>query len=582
MNSEEENKRLVSPGFASSTLIFEQVAKNAYVVFDRATRKYDAMPFPCTLNVDGLDYVPLARLPWSSVRLPENFEDPETLAQTKEEFKKVVNQGHPQNLLPLYESEEQLFNEIKAFFIKHLDVANDLFFDVYACFVLASWRTEDFKVVPYLFFLGPLASGKTRALECFFALCYRGIMASSMSAAALFRSLEAWHPTLFLDEAEVYNRENMIEVLALLNSGYRKGQVAIRIEKIEQGCPQIAFFDTFGPKGIAGTEELAATLQSRCIITTMSKAVRHVELFVDEGKAQELRNKLLSYRFRNLGKLKDFDVSKLNGYFNNARVIELFVSLLQVAPTEEIRNRLITCMKQITQSRLDEEQASIEARIFDAVLKCESAVENGKISTQAITDSFNVGLPEKEQGTSRFIGRKVVGLGFEKCRLSGGPSGFFWDQKHVERLKARYYPTPSKSTSLTSQTSQTSLNTEETPETSPKTSEVSEVILTAPVLEDCQKTVKSEVSEESEVSEGSLEPPTNTDLVVDRPTIQEILESVRPRLSSVFQEDKLLKEIMLLGYCRASAQKFIDHFKVKEIIAQDDLKNWYFVRLNQT
>ena len=505
MKDKEEIKKSVSPGFANSTSIFEQAAEKVYLVFDRVSRKYHVFPYPY-MTIEETNYAPLARLPWPSVSLPENFDDPETLPKTKEEFINRVTNGEPQNLLPDYLTEEQLFNEIKAFFIKHLDVANELFFDVYACFVLASWRTEDFTVLPYQFFLGPLASGKTRALECFHKLCYRSIMASSMSAAALFRALEAWHPTLLLDETEIYNRENMIEVLALLNSGYRKGQVAIRIEKVEQGCPQIAFFDTFGFKVLAGTEELAATLQSRCIITTMSKAVRHVELFVDEDTAQELRNKLLSYRFRNLGKqLEGFDVSKLNGYFNNARVIELFVSLLQVAPTEEIRARLIKCMKQITQSRLDEEQASIEARVFDAVVKCENQVDNGKISTQSITDAFNLGLSEREQSTSRFIGRKVAALGFEKCRLSGGPSGFFWDQKHVDRLKARYYPTPSKTTSLTSVTSQTSLMMEKTPETSPRTSEVSEVSLPVATLEDCQKTVKSEVSEESEVSEVDLE-----------------------------------------------------------------------------
>jgi hypothetical protein len=74
----------------------------------------------------------------------------------------------------------------------------------------------------------------------------------------------------------------MVEVLALLNSGYRKGQCAIRVEKVEQGSLQIAMFDTFGFKVLAGTEELAATLQSRCIITSMSKAVKQVRLFVDE------------------------------------------------------------------------------------------------------------------------------------------------------------------------------------------------------------------------------------------------------------------------------------------------------------
>lgn len=472
---DEKPKPITTPGMAFKSVVFEQVDNGAFLVFDRVEQKFQVTEGGVWQSYyhDGVEYVPLMRLPWPSVHLPKD------------------------------ENEEQLFNEIRAFLVDHLDLANELFYDVYACFVLATWRLEDFKVVAYLFFLGPLASGKTRALECFNQLCYRSIMAASMSAASLFRALEAWHPTLLLDETEIYNRESMVEVLALLNSGYRKGQFAIRIEKLEQGCPQIAMFETFGFKVLAGTEELAATLQSRCIITAMSKAVRHVNLFIDEERALELRNKLLMYRFRTLGKLPDFDMSKLNGYFENARVIELFVSLLQVAPTEEIRNRLLTCMKQITQSRLDEEQASIEARIFDAVLKCETEVENKKLSTQAITEAFNQGLPEKEQLKSYQVGRKVVALGFKKCRLSGGKSGFFWDSKLIERLKARYYP--SNMPSLPSQPSLPSLTVDNSAPVVQSTSEGSEGLVLPVSAETSEKPIRSEGSEQSEGSEGSLE-----------------------------------------------------------------------------
>ena len=508
----EEPKPIGSPGFANSKWIFEQVAQNVYLVFDRVTQKYSVFPYSrAGMRVEDADYVPLSRLPWPTVKLPDNFDDPETLAQTKDEFIKRINEGPPQNLLPLYESEESLFNEIREFFMEHLDVRNELLYDVYACFVLMSWRTEDFKVVPYQMFLGPLASGKTRALECFRYLGYRALSSVTMSAASIFRTLEAWHCLLLLDETEIYGREAMVEVLALLNSGYRRGQYAIRIEKLEGQVPEIAMFDTFGPKVLAGTEELAATLQSRAILTSMSKNMKHIRLFVDEEKGQELRNKLLLYRFRNLGSKSEFDISVLNGYFQNARVIELFVSLLEVAPTQEIRDRLIQCMKSITQTRLDEEQASIEARVFDAVLKCEDVVDNNKISTQAITEVFNQGVPEKEQLKSYQVGRKVAALGFEKCRFSGGKSGFFWDSKLIERLRARYYPTTSnmpytsKVPSLPSQPSLPSLMMDETAEKSPSTSEGSEGSPSVLICEQTEKTVKSEGSEQSEGSEGNLE-----------------------------------------------------------------------------
>ena len=443
---EEERPRPVStPGMALKSVIFEQTSKASFLVFDRAEGKF----LICddvwhSYSNDGNEYVPLKRLPW------------------------------PTEYLPKDESEEQLFNEIRQFFLDHLDVANESLYDVYSCFVMASWRLEDFTVVPYLFFLGPMSSGKTRALECFHRLCYRSIMATSMSAASLFRALEAWHPTLLLDETEIYNHENMVEVLALLNSGYRKGQYAIRVEKVEQGSLQIAMFDTFGFKVLAGTEELAATLQSRCIITSMSKAVKQVRLFVDEEKAQELRDKLLMYRFKKLG--NNLERLGFEGLSQNARVIELFISLMQVAPTTEVRQRLIACMRGIARTQLEEEQAGIEARVFDAVQKCQEQVEDGKLATATVAEVFNEGLPEKEQATVRLVGRKLRALGFERCRVGKkGQAGLHWDSKLVDRLRMRYRLSPSNSTSVTSVTSATTDKTIQEPASKAEVTEQTEV-----------------------------------------------------------------------------------------------------------
>jgi hypothetical protein len=340
----EEPKPVATPGLVTTDTIFEQIADNQFLMYDRAsgeTRTSILVPYGDT------GCVPIRKLPWPSACLPTPLpeqDDPPTKEQLIEILKTSKFQGE-------YGNAERLFNEIKDFLLRHIDISNPLYYDVFSAFVLMTWRVEDWKVVPYLFFLGPMASGKSRALECLHALCFRSIMASSVSAAVIFRVLEAWHPTLLLDEAEVYNREGMIECLALLNAGYRKGQVALRMEKVEDGNPTIGFFDTFGPKALAGTQELADTLQSRSILTHMTKNTKHVELFIDEDAAQDLRNKLLLYRFRNVGMSSEFNVCTLNGAFSNSRVIELFVSLLQVAPTVEIRDRLIECMKSITRTR---------------------------------------------------------------------------------------------------------------------------------------------------------------------------------------------------------------------------------------
>jgi predicted transcriptional regulator len=78
-------------------------------------------------------------------------------------------------------------------------------------------------------------------------------------------------------------------------------------------------------------------------------------------------------------------------------------------------------------------------------------------------------------------------------------------------------------------------------------------------------------SENSVTSEGSLEGGPSL-------TIQELLEKVALQLTEVFPEEKLLKQIIGLGFSQEEAQKRIDHFKQKEIISKDDVGNWYFVR----
>lgn len=496
---DEPPEPIATPGQVWPETVFEQLANGEFLVYDRASGECSTRTLVCR---DGQGYSPLARIPWPAACMP-SVEDCSEEPKTKEQLIRSIREGRFQGE---YGDTERLFNEVRDFFVDHLDLRNELLYDVFSAFVLMSWRLEDFKVVPYVFFLGPMASGKTSGLECFRFLGYRAIMASSMSAATIFRTLESWHCLLLLDETEIYNRESMVEVLALLNSGYRRGQFAIRIEKLDGKVPQIAMFDTFGTKVLAGTEELAATLQSRAILTSMSRNVRHVRLFIDEERAQELRNKLLMYRFRNLGCKSEFDVATLNGYFCNSRVIELFVSLLEVAPTQEVRDRLVQCMWAITQTREEEEAASVEARVFEALLKCEDQLEAGKISTQAITQVFNADLPEREQATSRFIGRKVAALGFEKCRVgSRGRSGFFWDLKLIERLKARYNR-PSKTTSETPETPETSVCMEEQHCQTKLETEVTEEkppVLISPV--EGQNTVKTVVSEQTEVTEVSLE-----------------------------------------------------------------------------
>jgi phage/plasmid-associated DNA primase len=59
-------------------------------------------------------------------------------------------------------------------------------------------------------------------------------------------------------------------------------------------------------------------------------------------------------------------------------------------------------------------------------------------------------------------------------------------------------------------------------------------------------------------------------------TIQEVKDKVAAQLATVFQEEKLLTQIMGLGYDREEAQKRVDHFKQKGLVVEDDVGGWHW------
>jgi hypothetical protein len=335
---------------------------------------------------------------------------------------------------------EAIYDEIREYIYAHLDLPDDRLYDVLSAWAMATWIPEKFETVPYLFFMGTRDSGKTRGLETLHQLSYRGILSPSASPSALFRHIEKYGPTLFLDEAEIYGLEEKREAIALLNAGYRRGQYVLRTStETSEGQA----FAVFGFKALASTDILTPTLESRAIVIPMNRNVRNVKLLLDKEEAKQLRMKLLLYRFRMLRTpegIEGFEgfseVSPLG--FGNGRIVELFYPLVSV--TNKGREAILEYAKENYQARLEEEQTTIEAQLVQAVLACENDVEQGKISTARITEKFNENKPEREQWKVQSVGYALKKLGFKSCRMPSGNFGKYWDASLIERLKKRYPP----------------------------------------------------------------------------------------------------------------------------------------------
>ena len=71
-----------------------------------------------------------------------------------------------------------------------------------AVWTMLTYGCSVWDAVPYLYIGGPLGSGKSRVFDILLRLVFRPLLSSSMTGAALFRTLHSQGGVLLLDEAE--------------------------------------------------------------------------------------------------------------------------------------------------------------------------------------------------------------------------------------------------------------------------------------------------------------------------------------------------------------------------------------------
>ncbi len=136
-----------------------------------------------------------------------------------------------------------------------------------ALWIVHSHAHDTAAISPILAVTSPTPEcGKTTLLTLLLALVRRPLPAANITAAAVFRAVEKWSPTLVIDEADTFLKDSD-ELRGVLNSGHNK-QTAFVIRTTGEDHEPRAF-RTWAPKAIALIGTLPPTLESRAV---------HVEL----------------------------------------------------------------------------------------------------------------------------------------------------------------------------------------------------------------------------------------------------------------------------------------------------------------
>lgn len=163
---------------------------------------------------------------------------------------------------------DAVLTKIKTILQKHLILPGGVAEPI-AAWIVLTYCYDAFRILPMLGIVSPVKRcGKTTLLEVLQGLTNKGLTASNISPAAVFRTIEKYSPTLLVDEADTFLKDND-ELRGVLNSGHtRAGAFVVRVEG--DGHEPVKF-STWGPKAVAMIGTLPDTLQDRSVVVSLRR-----------------------------------------------------------------------------------------------------------------------------------------------------------------------------------------------------------------------------------------------------------------------------------------------------------------------
>jgi putative DNA primase/helicase len=163
-----------------------------------------------------------------------------------------------------------LLNDIEQTFRRYIVLPKGAA-EALALWTLHAWTMDTGDISPFMVLVSPTKRcGKTSVLILLLYLTPRSELASNISASALFRYIELVRPTLLIDEADSFVKDNE-EMRGILDSGHTRAAAHV-IRNVEvSGEHKPRRFSTWAPKAIATIRALADTLEDRAVMVQLQR-----------------------------------------------------------------------------------------------------------------------------------------------------------------------------------------------------------------------------------------------------------------------------------------------------------------------
>lgn len=324
-----------------------------------------------------------------------------------------------------------------------------------ALWVAHTWAVDAFQVTPRLAITSPTRRcGKSTLLTLVGSLVRRPMPSSNITPAALFRAVEAFAPTVLIDEADTFLGDRD-ELRGLLNAGHHRA--AAWVIRTVGDDHEVRRFFVFAPVAIAAIGSLPDTLADRSIRVEMRRrepGEKIEPLRLDRlADFDPLRRKLARWAADNLEALRQADPQVPDGLHD--RAADNWRPLLAIAdaaggPWPERAREAARVLEQVP----DGEDTDVRVQLL-ADLKAlfdERGVD--WLETQAILDALRAmedrPWPEWSRGepiTATALARLLKPFGIKPGKRGEGPrydrtTARGYRRADFEPVWQRYLPSP--------------------------------------------------------------------------------------------------------------------------------------------
>jgi len=258
----------------------------------------------------------------------------------------------------------ELYEEVYGVFDKFLDLDRPNK-HILAGFTFMTYRYHRLRTTPYIFLVGDVGSGKTRALTLLSYLAYRPFYGVDIPAADIYTILgDGLAKTLLEDEIQGIDKDR--EKRKIYKGGYKRGVKVPRIAITPSGKRKVLAYDVFGPKAVAG-EALPndkGFLERFHIIQMVEGYPERDELTAkDIEELRQLRNELLCWSL-----MTEPDFTLDIDFPFKKRMKELYKPLVASVAGTPGYAPILSYLSEVKARREQEIKDSFEGRLAKAVI----------------------------------------------------------------------------------------------------------------------------------------------------------------------------------------------------------------------